>query len=183
MTRPSRDTTAGRVYLDLRARARRDRRGTDELLVLYVLERFLYRLSMSRHRDRLVLKGGMLLAAYNQRRPTRDVDLLARAITSDVDAVAALVRELVTIDVDDGVVYEPERLSARTIRNKSNTTQCESSCRHESREPSSHCEWTSTSATPSFPPLSRSPTPRYWASLSPSSATRSRPSSPRSWSP
>jgi len=116
MTRPSRDTTAGRVYLDLRARARRDGRGTDELLALYVLERFLYRLSISAHRDRLVLKGGMLLAAFDQRRPTRDVDLLATATPNDVDTVAALVREVVTVDVDDGVVYEPERLTARTIR-------------------------------------------------------------------
>lgn len=45
-------------------------RATDERLVLYVLERFLYRVSVSEHRDRLVLKGGMLLAALDQRRPT-----------------------------------------------------------------------------------------------------------------
>jgi hypothetical protein len=28
---------------------------------------------VSPHRDRLILKGGMLLAALDQRRPTRDV--------------------------------------------------------------------------------------------------------------
>lgn len=37
MNRPSRDTTAGRVYFDLRATARRIGRPTDELFVLYVL--------------------------------------------------------------------------------------------------------------------------------------------------
>ena len=63
MTRPSRATTSGREYLDLLARARRERRPADELLMLYVLERFLDRLSASAHRDRLVLKGGMLLSA------------------------------------------------------------------------------------------------------------------------
>ncbi len=63
MSRPSRDTAPGRAYLDLQARARREGRPTDELFVLYVLERFLYRLSLSELRDRLVLKGGMLLAA------------------------------------------------------------------------------------------------------------------------
>lgn len=47
MTRPERGTTAGRVHLDLRRRARADGRSTDELLVLYVLERFLYRLAVS----------------------------------------------------------------------------------------------------------------------------------------
>jgi hypothetical protein len=71
MTRPARDTTAGRVYLDLQRKARAEARGTDELLVLYVLERFLYRLSISEFRDQFVLKGGMLLAAFDERRPTR----------------------------------------------------------------------------------------------------------------
>lgn len=53
MSRPSRETTAGRAYLDLRARARREGRPTDELIVLYVLERFLFRLARSNHRSRL----------------------------------------------------------------------------------------------------------------------------------
>jgi hypothetical protein len=122
MTRPSRDTAAGRVYLDLRARARRDGRGTDEILVLYVLERFLYRLSISHHRDHLILKGGMLLAAYDQRRPTRDVDLLAQATANDAHTVAALIRDVITIDVDDGVVYERERLTTRPIREQERYT-------------------------------------------------------------
>ena len=75
MSQPSRDSTAGRAYLDLQARARREGRPTDELLVLYILERFLYRLSVSVHRNRFVLKGGVLLAAFDVRRPTRDIDL------------------------------------------------------------------------------------------------------------
>jgi hypothetical protein len=57
-----RESTAGRAYLDLQALARRTGRPTQELLVLYVLERFLFRLARSTYRDRLVLKGGMLLA-------------------------------------------------------------------------------------------------------------------------
>jgi hypothetical protein len=116
MTRPRRDTTSGRVYLDLRARARAEGRPTDELLVLYVLERFLYRLSVSPHRDRLILKGGMLLAALDQRRPTRDVDLLAAAVASDVETIAGLVQEITSIDVDDGVVFDTGRLTTQQIR-------------------------------------------------------------------
>lgn len=66
MSRPTRETTAG-LYLDLRKRARAEGRGTDELLVLYVLERFLYRVSITRYRDRLVLKGEVLLAVFDRR--------------------------------------------------------------------------------------------------------------------
>jgi hypothetical protein len=116
VNQPRRDTTSGRVYLDLRARARAENRATDELLVLYVLERFLYRLSVSPHRDRLILKGGMLLAALDQRRPTRDVDLLATAVANDLDAIAAVVRDVVMIDIDDGVVFATDRMTAQQIR-------------------------------------------------------------------
>lgn len=70
MSRPTRATAAGRVYLDLQARAKSERRPTEELLVLYVLERFLHRLSRSPHRSRLV-KGGMLLAAFEETDPGR----------------------------------------------------------------------------------------------------------------
>lgn len=116
MKRPSRDSTGGRAYLDLQAKARRYGRSTDELLVLYILERFLYRLSVSTHRDHLVLKGGMLLAAFDERRPTADVDLLAQRVTNNVEAVAGLVREIVAIEVDDGVVFDPSKLRAQVIR-------------------------------------------------------------------
>lgn len=116
MNRPSRDSAGGRAYLDLRARARREGRPTDELLVLYVLERFLYRLSISSHRSQLVLKGGMLLAAFDERRPTADVDLLATAVANDVETISGVVREVLAIEVDDGVVFEPDGLRAQVIR-------------------------------------------------------------------
>jgi Nucleotidyl transferase AbiEii toxin, Type IV TA system len=70
-----RGTPSGDAYLDLQNQARRTRRQTQELLQLYVLEGFLARLAASAMRERLVLKGGILLAAFGSRRPTRDVDL------------------------------------------------------------------------------------------------------------
>ena len=114
----TRATSAGRAYLDLQARARRERRLTEELLVLYVLERFLFRLSRSPHRSRLVLKGGMLLAAFEERRPTRDVDLLAREASNDVETVAGLVREVLLVSTDDGVTFRPDQLTADVIRDE-----------------------------------------------------------------
>ncbi|MCF3963088.1 hypothetical protein [Streptomyces fuscigenes] len=46
MANPTRDTTAGRVYNDLRNQARRTSRSTDGVMVEYILERFLYRLAV-----------------------------------------------------------------------------------------------------------------------------------------
>lgn len=60
MTRVTRQTPAGRAYLDLQNRARRERRGTQELLTLYIVERWLARLSKSPYAEQFVLKGGML---------------------------------------------------------------------------------------------------------------------------
>lgn len=82
--RPTRETVEGRAYLDLQNLARRTGRPTDELHQLYALEGFLDRLTRSTHVDQFVLKGGVVLAAYNSRRPTRDVDLSASAISNEV---------------------------------------------------------------------------------------------------
>ena len=76
MSRLTRQTVAGRAYLDLQNRARREGRGTQELLTLYVVERWLARLAESPYRDQFVLKGGMLPAAFDARRPTADADAL-----------------------------------------------------------------------------------------------------------
>ena len=58
MSRPTPADPAGRAYLDLQNRARRKRRPTQALLVMYVLERFLARLAASPYADQFVLRAG-----------------------------------------------------------------------------------------------------------------------------
>ena len=103
--RPTHNTAAGRAYLDLQNLARRQGRPTDELHQIYALEGFLARLTVSEYADRLVLKGGVLLAAYDTRRPTRDVDLQAQRTPNDADTVLAMVKAIVDMPLDDGLVY------------------------------------------------------------------------------
>lgn len=67
MSRPTRSTAAGRAYLDLQRRARAEGRPTQELLTLYVVERWLARLALSPYAEQFVLKGGILLAAFATR--------------------------------------------------------------------------------------------------------------------
>ena len=104
------------VYRALQRRARKERRGTQELFEFYLLERFLYRLSISRYRDRFVLKGGLLLTVLGVRRPTRDADVLARNFASDDEALLAVVREVATISIDDGIAFDSSVARATTIR-------------------------------------------------------------------
>jgi hypothetical protein len=118
VSRPTKATPAGLACLDLQNRARRDRRPTQELLTLYVLERWLARLAESRHAGKFVLKGGVLLAVFEARRPTVDADLLARNLPNDEASVVARVIEIAEfgIDPDDGVRFLTATTVARTIR-------------------------------------------------------------------
>ncbi|HYI80898.1 MAG TPA: nucleotidyl transferase AbiEii/AbiGii toxin family protein [Thermoleophilaceae bacterium] len=113
----TRATPAGRAYLDLQNRARREGRGTQEYLTAYVVERWLARLSGSPHASQFVLKGGVLLAALGQRRPTVDADALAIGLAADADVVATRVAEIAAIeDPEDGVEYVIATLATQTIR-------------------------------------------------------------------
>jgi hypothetical protein len=118
MTRPTKNTLAGRVYLDLQNRARRENRTTQELLTLYVLERWLARLSASLHANTFILKGGMLLAAFGARRPTADVDLLAQRVANDEAIVRTRVVAIAQINLDDGVDYLTDTITAQAIRDQ-----------------------------------------------------------------
>lgn len=115
MPTPSRDTTAGRVFNDLRNTARRQHRGTDELVVAYTLERWLYRVSVSPYADQFILKGGLLLAAFDARRPTRDADLLGR-MDNDEQALADQIGEIARVPVDDGLEFAVDQIRASIIR-------------------------------------------------------------------
>jgi hypothetical protein len=118
VNRPTRESSAGRAYLDLQNLARRNHRPTDELLALYALEGFLDRLSRSADAARYVLKGGTLLAAYDVRRPTRDVDLHAIATASSPELVLPRICGIAGGTVDDGLAYDIDNAVAETIRDQ-----------------------------------------------------------------
>ena len=115
-TRPTHGNTAGAAYLALRKRASQDGRSTAELIQLYALEGFLARLVASPHRERFVLKGGALLAAFDARRPTRDVDLLALRVPDDPDAVRDLIVSVASTTIDDGLVFALDATTVEAIR-------------------------------------------------------------------
>src|SRR6266436_3764367 len=83
--------------------ARERRQPFDLLLTRYVLERLLYRLSKTQHRDRFVLKGAMLIATWfdDPLRPTRDLDLLGFG-DPDPQAMIRIFRDVCAVKADDG---------------------------------------------------------------------------------
>jgi predicted nucleotidyltransferase component of viral defense system len=88
------------------------------LLVRFTLERLLYRLSRSRHRDQFILKGAMLFAVWDAtlHRATRDLDLLGFGEATP-ERLAEIFRELCGVEVEaDGVVFDPRSVTCEDIR-------------------------------------------------------------------
>lgn len=87
------------------------------LLNRFGLERFLYRLSVSAHAHRFVLKGALLFAVwYDQpHRPTRDADLMGTG-QEDTAHLSEVFRDIAAMDLQDGVVFDPGSVQARPIR-------------------------------------------------------------------
>ena len=90
------------------------------LLVRYTLERLLYRLSISKHRENFVLKGAMLMRHWldDPHRSTRDLDLLGFG-DSDPKLTLDLFREICAIEADDAVVLDIDGLAVDTVRDES----------------------------------------------------------------
>lgn len=80
------------------------------------LEGFLSRLASSPYAGQPVLKGGVLLAAYNARRPTKDIDLRGQNLPNDVAGVRELVRSIAATRFDDGLTIDHCSARASLIR-------------------------------------------------------------------
>jgi hypothetical protein len=113
---PQHGEPAGDAFLAIQKLARSTGADVQELMTLYALEGLLARVAASPYREDFVLKGGVLLAVFSLRRPTKDVDLQATGLTNDVDEVLERVRELAAIDVGDGLIFDADEIRAHTIR-------------------------------------------------------------------
>lgn len=60
----------------------------------------------------------MLLAAFGERRPTRDIDFLAEGQDNDPAAVLEAINEIAGIDIDDGVSFDLKTAKATLIRDE-----------------------------------------------------------------
>lgn len=97
--------------------ARQEQQAFDVVLVAFGLERLIYRLSISDHRDNFVLKGGMLVTLWtvDPGRFTRDVDFLAFG-DDDENRLMTAFAEILAIDAGDGLLFDTAKLSAAAIR-------------------------------------------------------------------
>ena len=89
----------------------------DQVLQYFAMERLLYRLSSSAHKDSFVLKGALLFRVWDvpDSRATRDIDFLAFLDNSPENLVAVF-RDVCTIEGDDGLAFDADSVDAKTIK-------------------------------------------------------------------
>ena len=65
-----------------------------------------------------MLKGGVLLAAFNERRPTRDIDLQTRELGNgnNLETIQAVVAEISQIEINDGVTFDTRNITSVVMR-------------------------------------------------------------------
>lgn len=87
------------------------------VLTRFALERLLYRLSISAHREQFLLKGALLFDLWfdEPHRPTRDADFLGFG-PADLPTMEATFREIAAMKGNDGIIFDPSTVKAREIR-------------------------------------------------------------------
>jgi len=71
----------------------------DQILLIYFQERLLYRLSKTTFKDKLILKGGLIILSKSnfKTRTTRDIDFLGKNIRNNFDEIRDILKKIVNL--------------------------------------------------------------------------------------
>lgn len=102
----------------LRNYAKKDGRTVQDIFTIYILERVLYRISVSKYADNFTLKGGILLyGLYTDKftRATTDIDLLADHISNNDEKLKLVFQEILAIKTDDPIRFDMNSVRVENI--------------------------------------------------------------------
>ncbi len=104
--------TAEQIKGLVRNLARENNLRAQEVLNLFLFERFLERLSVSAFKDNFVLKGGVLISSLIgiAGRTTMDIDTTLVGLAVDEASVTKIVRQILAIPRKDGIEFVLERV-------------------------------------------------------------------------
>lgn len=74
----------------------------------FFFDAFLSRLAVSKHKDKLILKGGLYLSSIFgvDTRTTLDIDFYLQKTSMEKEKIINLIEEISSIDIDDGIVFK-----------------------------------------------------------------------------
>lgn len=92
----------------IRSMAAKRNLRAQEVLQMFFFERILERLAASGYKDQFILKGGLLISSMIgiSERTTMDMDTTVRGIQMEEDQIVNTVKEIIAIDVGDGIIFE-----------------------------------------------------------------------------
>lgn len=93
--------------------ARKNNADPRTLMRIYMMERFLERVALSKYKDNFIIKGGMLVTAMVgvAHRSTMDIDTSIKNHELSADEAVRIIEEIKNIDLDDGVSFEIKEVS------------------------------------------------------------------------
>ena len=96
----------------IRSMAAKKNLRAQEVLQMFLFERVLERLANSTYKDNFILKGGLLISSMIgiSERTTMDMDATVRGIQMEEDEIVKAVKEIISVDVDDGINFEYESI-------------------------------------------------------------------------
>ncbi|SEA04270.1 Nucleotidyl transferase AbiEii toxin, Type IV TA system [Lachnospiraceae bacterium NK3A20] len=98
--------------------AKKNHRVVQDVFIVYVLERTLYRLSISKYKDQFILKGGILLYGLYEgdfTRATTDIDLLGTGISNEADKMKTVFSNIFSMECDDPIAFQLDTLKVSNI--------------------------------------------------------------------
>ena len=97
--------------------ARSSGRDYNFVCIQYMHERFLARLEQSEYKRQFILKGALLLLAYDipRVRPTKDIDFLGEQLSNQSDNIELAIRQITEIELEDGVQFHGDKIEIDEI--------------------------------------------------------------------
>lgn len=104
--------TGAQVKGKIKLKAEQTGADPRSLMRIYMMERFLERLSKSKYKDSFVIKGGILVTSMLglSMRSTMDIDTTIHGFDLNENSVLKIVEEICDISTDDNITFEVNRV-------------------------------------------------------------------------
>lgn len=98
----------------VRNKSNGDNAKATTLIRNFVMERFLERISLSKYRDKVILKGGMLIASMVglDNRSTMDMDTTIRNYNLSTQDAIKMIEDIIAITLDDGIRFVVQKVDS-----------------------------------------------------------------------
>lgn len=97
----------------IKSLAQKNNADARTLIRIYMMERFLERVSVSRYKDNFIIKGGILVVSLVgvALRSTMDIDTTIRNLNLSAEDMRTVVAEICAIDLQDDVTFRVKQVS------------------------------------------------------------------------